>query len=95
LTHEDAWKKINGIIPDLVLQVNHLSRDEHSLTGCDHLVDTRKLNTSKQHYHKKLTDFGFVVNLRQLKSNPITGRKLAISMPNITSLVMRRRSSPF
>jgi hypothetical protein len=49
-------KNINGIIPDLVLQLGHLSRDEHSLAGCDHLADTKTLNASKQHNHKKSTD---------------------------------------
>jgi hypothetical protein len=58
-------KNINGIIPDLVLQLGNLSRDEHSLAGCDHLADTKMLNVSKQHYHKKSTAFGFAVNPRQ------------------------------
>jgi hypothetical protein len=58
-------KNINGIIPDFVLQLGHLSRDEHALAGCDHLAATKKLNASKQHYHKKSTDFGFAVKQRQ------------------------------
>jgi hypothetical protein len=29
---EDAWNKINGIIPDIVLKLDYLSRNEHSLT---------------------------------------------------------------
>jgi hypothetical protein len=65
MTDEGARKKINGIIPDLVLQVGHLSRDEKSLAGCDHLADTKTLNGSKQHFHKKISDFGFALNLRQ------------------------------
>jgi hypothetical protein len=83
------------IIPDLVLQVGHLSCDENSLAGCDHLADTKTLKARGQYNHKKSTNFGFAVNQRQAESNPINGRKLEISMPNITSLVMRRRSSPF
>jgi hypothetical protein len=47
------------------LQLGHLSRDEYSLAGCSHLVDTKTLNASKQHYHKKSTDTGFAVNPRQ------------------------------
>jgi hypothetical protein len=50
---------MNGIIPDIVLQVSNLSRDENSLAGCNHLADTKTLNASKQHYHKKSTYFGF------------------------------------
>jgi hypothetical protein len=95
MTDEDADIFLNGIIPDLTIQTGHHSPDDHSLAGCDHLADTKTLNASKQHYNKKSTDFGFAVNKDKLKSNPITGRKLANSMPNITSLVMRRRSSPF
>jgi hypothetical protein len=49
VTDKDAMKIINGIIPDLVLQLGHLSRDENSLAGCGHLADTMTLNTSKQH----------------------------------------------
>jgi hypothetical protein len=65
VTDETAMKIINEIIPDLALQLGHLSPDEHSLAGCDHLADTETLNASKQHYHTKSTDFGFAVNLRQ------------------------------
>jgi hypothetical protein len=65
MTDETAMKIINGIIPDFVLQLGHLSHDEHSLAGCDHLADTKTLNATKQHHHKKSTDFGFAVNLRQ------------------------------
>jgi hypothetical protein len=65
VTDKEAWNKINWIIPDLVLQLGHLLRDENSLAGCDHLADEKTLNASKQHYHKKSTDFGFAVNLRQ------------------------------
>jgi hypothetical protein len=61
VTDEDARKMMNGIIPDLVLQLGHLSRDEHSLAECDHLADTKTLNASKNHCHKKSTDFGFAV----------------------------------
>jgi hypothetical protein len=49
MTDEDADIVLNGIIPDLVLQPGHLSRDEHPLAGCDHLADTKTLNASKQH----------------------------------------------
>jgi hypothetical protein len=56
---------MNGIIPDIVLKLGHLSPDEHSIAGCDYLTDTKTLNASKQHYHKKSTDFGFAVNPRQ------------------------------
>jgi hypothetical protein len=56
---------MNGIITGLVLQTGHLSPHEQSLAGCDHLADTKTLNASKQHYHKKSTDFGFAVNQRQ------------------------------
>jgi predicted secreted protein len=59
VTDEDAWNKINGIIPDIAIQTGHLSPDEHSLAGCDHLADTTTLNASKNHYHRKSTDFGF------------------------------------
>jgi hypothetical protein len=65
VTNEDERNKMNGTIPDIVLQVGHLSRDEHSLAGCDHLSDTKTLNASKQHKLKKSTDFGFAVNQRQ------------------------------
>jgi hypothetical protein len=65
VTDEDAVKIMNGIIPDLVIQTGHHSLDKHSLAGCDHPVDTKTLNASKHHYHKKTTDFGFAVNLRQ------------------------------
>jgi hypothetical protein len=65
VTDEDAQNKINGIIPDLVLQTGHLSRDEHLLAGYGHLADTKTLNASKQHYHKKSMDFGFAAHLRQ------------------------------
>jgi hypothetical protein len=65
VTDETAMKKTNRIIPDLVLQLGHFSRDEHSLAGCENLADTKTLNASKQHYHKKSTDFSFAVNLTQ------------------------------
>jgi hypothetical protein len=42
-----AMKNINRIILNLVLQLGHLSRDEHSLAGCDHLADTKTLNVSE------------------------------------------------
>jgi hypothetical protein len=64
VTDEKAMKNVNGILPDLNLQLGPLSRDENSLAGCDHLADITMLNASKQHYHKKSTDFGFAVNLR-------------------------------
>jgi hypothetical protein len=67
VTDETAMKNINGIIPGLVLQLGHLSRDKHSLAGCNYLADTTTLNASKQHYHKKSTDFGFAVKQRQTK----------------------------
>jgi hypothetical protein len=60
-----AIKNINEIIQSLVLQLGHFSRDEHSLARCGHLADTKTLNASKQHYHKKSKDFGFAVNQRQ------------------------------
>jgi hypothetical protein len=47
VTDETAMMVMNGIIPDLVLQVGRLSREEHSLAGCDHLADTKTLNASK------------------------------------------------
>jgi hypothetical protein len=53
VTDKTAMKNTNGIISDLVIQLGRLSRDEHSLAGCDHLVDSKTLNSSKQHYHKK------------------------------------------
>jgi hypothetical protein len=62
---ETAMKNTNGIIAHLVLQLGHLSRDEHLLAGCDHLDVTTTLNATKQHYHKKSTDFGFAVQQRQ------------------------------
>jgi hypothetical protein len=65
VTDEDAKKVMNGIIPDFVIQVGHQSPDENSLAGCDHLADTKTLIASKQHFHKKSTDFGFAVNQRQ------------------------------
>jgi hypothetical protein len=95
VTDEKAMRNINGIIPELVLQLGHHSRDEHSLAGCDHLADTKTLNASKQHYHKNQRISASQYNKDKLKSNPITGRKLANSIHNTTSLVMRRRSSPF
>jgi hypothetical protein len=52
VTDEDAGKIMNGIIPDFVIQTGHHSPDEHSLAGCEHLANTKTLNTSKQHYHK-------------------------------------------
>jgi macrodomain Ter protein organizer (MatP/YcbG family) len=65
MTEENAGNVMNGIIPNLVLKLGHLSPDEHSLAGRDHLADTKTLNASKQHCHKKSTDFGFAVNQRQ------------------------------
>jgi hypothetical protein len=53
VTDETAIKNINGIIPDLVLQLGHLSRDEHSLAGCGHLANTKTQNARKKHYHEK------------------------------------------
>jgi hypothetical protein len=44
---------MNGIIQDTVIQTGHLSPDEDSIAGCDHLAGTMTLNASKQHYHKK------------------------------------------
>jgi hypothetical protein len=35
------------IIKDLVLQLGHLSSDEQSLAGCNHLADIKTLNASK------------------------------------------------
>jgi hypothetical protein len=49
LTDETAMKDINGIIPEIALQLGHLSRDGLSLAGCGHLADTQSLNASKQH----------------------------------------------
>jgi hypothetical protein len=49
VTDETAMKNINGIIPDLVLQLGHLSSEERSLFGCDHLADAKTLNASKHH----------------------------------------------
>jgi hypothetical protein len=71
VTDETAMMVMNGIIPHLILQVGRLSREEHSLAGCDYLADTKTLNASKQHYHKKSTNFDFAVYLRQtgVKSN--------------------------
>jgi hypothetical protein len=65
VTDDDARNKINRIIPDIVIQTGHLSRDEHSLAGCGHLADAKTLNASKQHYHKQSTDFSFAVKQRQ------------------------------
>jgi hypothetical protein len=65
MTDEDAKKIMNGIIPDLIIQTGHHSPDEHPLAGCDHLADTKTLNASKQHYHKKSRDLGFAVQQRQ------------------------------
>jgi hypothetical protein len=45
-------KNINGIYPDIVLQLGNLSRDENSLAVCDHLADTKMLTASKHHYHR-------------------------------------------
>jgi hypothetical protein len=56
---------MNGIISDIIIQPRHLLRDELSLAGCDHLAEIKMLNASKQHHHKKSTDFGFAVNQRQ------------------------------
>jgi hypothetical protein len=63
VTDETAIKNINEIIPEIALQVGHLSRDENSLAGCDHLTDTKTLNASKLHFHKKSTYFGFAVKI--------------------------------
>jgi hypothetical protein len=52
VTDEDARNKMNGIVPGIVIQTGHISPDEHSLAGCDHLADTKTLNASKKHYHK-------------------------------------------
>jgi hypothetical protein len=54
-----------------MLKTGHLSRDEHSFAGCDHLADTNTLNARKHHYHWNSTHLGFAVNLRQtqVKSN--------------------------
>jgi hypothetical protein len=65
MTDEDAKKVMNAIIPDIMIQTGHHSPDEHPLAGCDHLADTKTLNASKKHYHKKSTDFGFAVQQRQ------------------------------
>jgi inhibitor of KinA sporulation pathway (predicted exonuclease) len=65
MPEENARKVMNGIIPDLIIQTGHHSPDEHPLAGCDHLADTKKLNASTNHYHKKSTDFGFAVKQRQ------------------------------
>jgi hypothetical protein len=94
VTNETAIKNINGIIPDLVLQLGHLSRDENSLAGCDHLAGTKTLHASKQHSTGIQRTSASQYNKDKLKSNPITGSMLTNSMPNITSLVMRRCSSP-
>jgi hypothetical protein len=67
VTDETAMKNTNGIIPDLILQLGHLSRDEHSVDGCGYLADTKTLNANKQHYHKKSMDFGFAVNQWQIE----------------------------
>jgi hypothetical protein len=64
MTDEDAEKVTNAIIPDLKIQTGHHSPDEHPLAGCDHLADTKTLNASKHHYHKKSTDFGFAVKTK-------------------------------
>jgi hypothetical protein len=88
---EIAIKNNNGVIPDLVLQVAPLSRDENSLAGCDHLADTKTLNASKHHYHKKSTNFGFAVNLRQTEVKSEYRKKAG----KLTSLVRRRCPSPF
>jgi inhibitor of KinA sporulation pathway (predicted exonuclease) len=61
MSDEDADIILNGIIPDLIIQTGHHSPDEHPLARCDHLADTKTLNASKQHYHKKSTVFGFAV----------------------------------
>jgi hypothetical protein len=65
VTDEIAVKIMNGIIPDFTIQTGHHSPDKHSLAGCGHLADAKTLNASKQHYHKKSTDFGFAVKQRQ------------------------------
>jgi hypothetical protein len=64
VTNEDADIFLNGIIPDLIIQTGHHSPDEHSLAVSDHLADTKTLNASKQHYHKKSMDFGFAEKQR-------------------------------
>jgi hypothetical protein len=62
---EENLQKINGIIPDILLQFAHCSPDEHPLAGRDHLADTKTLNASKKYYHTTSTSFGFAVNKRQ------------------------------
>jgi hypothetical protein len=83
------------IILDIMIQTGHHSPDEHPLAGYDHLADTKTLNVSKIHYHKTRTDFGFAVKQRQTEVKSEYRKKAGNSMQNITSLVMRRRSSPF
>jgi hypothetical protein len=68
MTDETAMKNINKIAPDFVLQLGNLSRDEHSLAGCDHLADTKKLNANKQHYHINSADFGFAAKTTEVIS---------------------------
>jgi inhibitor of KinA sporulation pathway (predicted exonuclease) len=65
MTDEDAANKMNGIIPDLITRTGHHSPDKHPLAGCGNLADTKTLNASKNHYHKKSADFGFAVKQRQ------------------------------
>jgi hypothetical protein len=48
------------------------NRNHEKFLLCYHLADTKALNTSKNHYRKKSTDFGFAVKQRKLKSNPNT-----------------------
>ena len=62
---EDMNKKINGIIPDLLIQLRSASSDDHPLAGCDHLADTKTLNARVNLYQTNSTEFGFAVNRRQ------------------------------
>jgi macrodomain Ter protein organizer (MatP/YcbG family) len=57
--------------------------------------DSKTLNASKQHYHKKSTDFGFAVKQRQTEVKSDYRKHADKLDADITSLVMRRRSSPF
>jgi hypothetical protein len=45
---------MNGIIPDLVLQLSHHSPDENPLAGFDHQANTKTMNASKHHYQAVL-----------------------------------------
>jgi hypothetical protein len=65
VTVETAMKNINGITPDLVLQLGHLSIDQNALAGCGNLADTKALNASKQHKPQEINRF-------RLRSEPNT-----------------------